>query len=208
MKKPAEWVCVKEETLLDTPFMKILQRDCNSTDSPSHLHRFYLFKSRDWCNVIPITEDGKVVLVQQYRIGISEQTLEIPGGVADVTDGNIQESALREMTEETGYEALPGARVENLGWTYPNPAIQDNRCHSFVVGPVRRTHEQKLDPAESINVIEVPLEDIPGMILSGQLSHALMLNTFLFLLLRDQEKSKDPSNTLSLSLRRFQTAHP
>ena len=183
------WIQVSETVLLESSFMEIVQRDCRTSDDvqPPRTHRFYLFKSRDWCNIIPVTEDGKIVMVKQFRAGINEHTVEIPGGVADGVDRDIQESALREMTEETGYTLVPGARCVKLGASFPNPAIQDNRTHSFVVGPVRKTQEQKLDPGEMIDVVEVPFAQIPEMIRSGEISHALMLNAFLFLAL---EKGK------------------
>src|SRR4051794_9571512 len=122
------WVCEREETLLKSPVMEIVQRDCTSSED-QRLHRFYLLKSKDWCNIIPITEDGKVVLVKQYRIGISDHTLELPGGIADVSSESLKDAAIRELAEETGYVPLPGARCEELGWTHPNPAILDNRVH-------------------------------------------------------------------------------
>jgi 8-oxo-dGTP pyrophosphatase MutT (NUDIX family) len=173
------WICESERTIVDSPVMSIVERQCRSSEDDRR-HRFYLFRSKDWCNIIPITEDGKVVFVRQFRIGIGAHTLEIPGGVMDPTDSNPQAAAIREMTEETGYEPIQGFRCERLGWTFPNPAIQDNRCHSFIVGPVRKTREQKLDAGEMIDIVEIPLEEIPVLILKGEITHALMLNTFFF----------------------------
>ena len=94
-------------------------------------------------------------------------------------------AAVRELEEETGYVPLPGARSDALGWAWPNPAIQNNRVHSFIVGPVRRAKAQNLDPGEMIDVVEVDLEAIPGMILGGEIRHALILNAFFQLLLKD-----------------------
>ena len=182
------WVAVSETTILESSFMEIIQRDCRTSDDvhPPRTHRFYLFKSRDWCNIIPVTEDGKIVMVKQFRAGINDHTVEIPGGVADGEDHDIQASALREMTEETGYTLLPGARCVKLGASFPNPAIQDNRTHSFVVGPVKKSQEQKLDYGEMIDVVEIPFAQIPEMIRSGEISHALMLNAFLYLALEQK----------------------
>ena len=183
-----KWICLDEKKLLESPVMEIIQRDCKSSED-DRVHRFYLLKSRDWCNIIPITEDGKVVMVRQYRIGISEHTLEVPGGVSDPEDHDLQAAAIRELTEETGYVPMPGARCVPIGWSHPNPAMINNRVHSFVIGPVRRDQTQNLDDGEMIDVVEVPLEEIADRILRGEITHALMLNTFFFLLLKDPKAS-------------------
>ena len=186
--KKNTWICDAEQTLLASPVMSVVEQLCHSSEDGRQF-KFYLLRSRDWCNIIPITEDGKIVLVKQWRIGIAAHTLEMPGGVSDPEDPDFQASALREMEEETGYVALPGAQVRSLGWTHPNPAILNNRCHSFIVGPVRRTNQQRLDPGEMIEVIEVPIRELPERILDGEFTHALMLNAFLFLMLQDPSGS-------------------
>ena len=178
------WICDREKTLIQSPFLKVVSRECRASDD-GRTHSFVVFRSRDWCNVIPVTEDGRVVLVRQFRAGIDGDALEIPGGVVDDSDGAVREAALREMTEETGYVPLEGAKCLDLGWAHPNPAIQNNRVHSFIVGPVLRDRAQKLDPGEMMDVVEVPIEEIPEKILSGEINHALILNAFLLLAFQD-----------------------
>lgn len=99
-------------------------------------------------------------MIRQWRAGVDEQTLEIPGGIVDGhSDGSKEDSlqaALREMTEETGYTPLSDARCVHIGSGHGNPAILDNLCHSYVVGPVRLTQKQNLDSSEIIEVITVP----------------------------------------------------
>jgi 8-oxo-dGTP pyrophosphatase MutT (NUDIX family) len=168
--------------------MDVVEQLCRSSEDERKF-KFYLLRSRDWCNIIPITEDGKVVMVRQHRIGVNQQTLEVPGGVIDASDSDEKAGAIREMEEETGYSPLPEAECLYLGWTFPNPAISNNKCHSYIVGPVRRTREQHLDPGEMIEVVEVPISEIPDRILKGEINHALMLNTFFFLGLKTQAVS-------------------
>jgi ADP-ribose pyrophosphatase len=177
------WITETEKEIISSPVMTMVQRESRSSED-GRFHRFYLLKSRDWCNIIPVTETGKVVLVKQHRIGIDEHTLEVPGGVADPTDPDLLAAALRELAEETGYVPLPGAKSQVLGWTHPNPAILNNRCHSFIVGPVRKERPTQLDAGEMIETLEVSFAEIPELIQQGEITHALMLNTFFFLALQ------------------------
>ncbi len=176
------WTTESEEIVFHTPIMDLIRRNCRAGDKR---HPFYILRSPDWCNIIPVTADGKIVMVRQFRVGNEVHTLELPGGVCDPSDPDLMATALRELKEETGYEPLPGARCEAIGTSLPNPAIQNNRTHSFVVGPVRKTSAQSLDPAEMIEVEEVPISQIPEKIIRGEIGHALMLVCFLWAALRD-----------------------
>lgn len=180
------WICKQEKTLISSPVLDVVEQKCQSSEDDREFN-FYVLRSKDWCNIIPITEDGKIVMVRQYRIGIREKTLEFPGGVADSTDSDFQATAIREMAEETGYVPLPEAQCHYLGWVFPNPAILDNRNHSFIIGPVRKASTQNLDPGEMIEVEEVPLSEIPDRILKGEFQHSLMLNSLLLLMLRNRD---------------------
>lgn len=180
------WNLVGEKVFLDFPYLQIVERNIRkSTDAvDAEPHRFYVLRSKDWCNVIPITEEGKIVLVRQFRAGVLDASYEFPGGVVESTDADIVATALREMTEETGYEALPHARCRTLGASLPNPALQDNRVHSLIVGPVKKVRSQNLDPSEDIEVLEIDIEDLPRLYREGKFTHALMLTSlFHFLML-------------------------
>ena len=138
---------------------------------------FVVLESPDWVNVIPLTDDGQVVLVRQYRHGIRAATLEIPGGLID--PGELPEAAAsRELREETGYEA---AEIRMLGRVRPNPAIQGNYQYCYVAQGCRKTSECHLDPFEYIEVLEVPLAEIPELIRREEISNCLVINAFYFL---------------------------
>lgn len=135
---------------------------------------FYVVTAPDWINVIPVTDDDRVILVRQYRFGVEGSTLEIPGGMCD--DGEPPaDAARRELREETGYEA---GELELLGSVHPNPAIQNNRCHSFLAPGVRRAGAPDPDTDEAIEVVEVPLSEISGLIAGGKITHALVIAAF------------------------------
>ena len=192
------WNCVNEKIFLDFPYMQLVERLCKPVKAPDSLepHRFYVFRSRDWCNIIPVTEDGKVVMIRQFRAGTMGIAYEFPGGVVESDDTNVQASAIREMIEETGYEPLTNAKCTLMGTSHPNPALQDNKLHSLIVGPVKKSRAQNLDPAEDIEVIEVAIQDLPQFIKNAPVNHALMLTTVYQLLMQNKDTEALMKNEL------------
>lgn len=143
-------------------------------------HDFYVLEAPDWINVIPLTPDRQVVLIEQYRHGTGEITLEIPGGMVDAGE-TPREAAARELLEETGYAA--GEELVALGSTRPNPAIQDNWLHTFLAPGVTFRHAPAFDSTEQTAVRLAPLADIPRLIASGHITHALVVVAFHWLAL-------------------------
>jgi ADP-ribose pyrophosphatase len=137
-------------------------------------HDFYLLDSSDWVNVIPLTADGRVILVKQFRMGTKDFSLEIPGGMLDAGD-NPAGAAVRELAEETGYG---GDEPVLLGIVHPNPAIQTNRCYTYLVNKVILKTSPRQDSTEDIEVQSVPLEDIPRLIHENKITHALVIAAF------------------------------
>ncbi len=135
---------------------------------------FVVLDSPDWVNVIPVTDDGQVVLIRQYRHGIREVTLEIPGGMIDANEPP-ETAAVRELEEETGY--VP-TRVKPLGRVTANPAILTNHCYMFLAEGCRPDADPRPDPFERIEVILRPLAEIPEMIRREEISHSLVVNAF------------------------------
>ncbi len=134
----------------------------------------------EWVNVVPLTADGRVLLVRQWRYGVAAPTLEIPGGM--VEEGDARAAAARELEEETGYRA---GRLERLGVLHPNPAFLSNRLSTFLATDLERVGEPAGDGHEEIELESAALEKIPGLITSGRITHALVVAAFYLLAQRD-----------------------
>jgi len=139
--------------------------------------RFVQLRCPDWVNVIPFTEDGRVILIRQYRSGTHEITLEIPGGMVDPGEDPLA-TAARELTEETGWVA---SSLEEIGSVNPNPAFQDNRCNTYLATDCRPVGETDFDPDEEIETVLFDLSEIPERIAAGEIRHALVIAAFYHL---------------------------
>ena len=130
-----------------------------------------VLKSTDWVNVVALTTDQRLVVVRQYRFGTEEITTEVPGGMIDPGEGH-EESARRELLEETGYVS---AHWTYLGSVDPNPAVQTNQMHHWLARDCRLEAEQDLDAGEDIEVATLSEEELRGAVSSGEIRHALVL---------------------------------
>jgi 8-oxo-dGTP pyrophosphatase MutT (NUDIX family) len=136
---------------------------------------FTVIRTSDWINVIPITPDGRLVFIRQFRHGIREVTVEIPGGAIDPRDADPRAAAERELLEETGYLA---EKWEYLGYVTPNPALQDNRCHTFLASEAFRAAEPRFDPYERIEVALLSGKEAGEALRDGTVTHGLVLAAF------------------------------
>jgi ADP-ribose pyrophosphatase len=154
-----------------------------------HAHPALTVEMSDWVNVLALTDAHEIILVRQHRFGTQEDSLEIPGGMLDPGEDPLA-SARRELAEETGYTA---ERWEPFGWSHPNPALQSNRLYTFVARGARLTRATALDPLEDCRVELAPLAELPSLLASGQIRHALVLVALYQLLLADRGLAVHPT---------------
>ncbi len=174
------WRRERSEQVADCRVFKV-RRDYSADPRGGREHDFYVIEAPDWINVIPLTKDNEVVLIEQYRHGTEAVSLEIPGGMVDPGE-EPSATAARELFEETGYEA---AEVVFLGKTRPNPAIQDNWIHTFLARGVEYRQEPANDSTERTRVRLVPLGQIPALIREGAIDHSLVVVGFHWLALSE-----------------------
>lgn len=177
----AVWQRVSSEQVADCRVFRV-RRDLSQSPRDKSQHDFYCIEAPDWVNIIPLTANDEVVMIEQYRHGTGEVTLEIPGGMVDEGE-SPRESAARELLEETGYLA---AKTIELGRARPNPAIQDNWIHLFLAPDASYTRAPQFDTTEHTVVRLVPLAQIPALIADATITHALVIVAFYRLWLYQQ----------------------
>lgn len=131
-----------------------------------------VLESVDWVNVVTVAEDGRLVMIRQFRFGAGYATLEVPGGMVDPGESPLV-AAQRELAEETGYT---GGDWQYLGAVEPNPAIHDHLCHHFLATGVRCTGPQALTDGEAIRVERMSEAEVVAAVRSGEIRHALVLS--------------------------------
>lgn len=135
-------------------------------------HDFHVIESVNWVNVIALTLESQLVMIEQYRHGSGTVELEIPGGMIDPGDASPAAAAIRELREETGYE---GARERVIGEVYPNPAIMSNNCYTVLVEDCACRHPVEFDHSEDLVTRLVPVAEIPNLVASGKIRHSLVV---------------------------------
>lgn len=116
--------------------------------------------------IVPMTDDGKVIVERQFRYPIDQVITEIPAGKLDSSTEDRLEAAKRELREETG---LTADEWTDMGLYYPAAAYSDEKITMFLA---RGLHQgtQELDDDEFLNISAVPLESLIDDIMSGKIS--------------------------------------
>jgi ADP-ribose pyrophosphatase len=135
-------------------------------------HDFYVIDCVNWVNLIAITPDQQLVMLEQYRHGSGTVELEIPGGMMDPHDATPEAAAARELREETGYE---GRDPLVIGEVFPNPAIMSNTCFTVLLRDCQCRHAVAMDHTEDLVTRLVPLAEVEGLVAAGKIRHSLVV---------------------------------
>lgn len=164
------WKHLRSERGPDFPIFRV-RFDWMENSRNAHQMKAVILEAHDWVNVVAITPEQKIVMVEQYRFGVGHTTIEVPAGVMEPGE-TPQHAAMRELQEETGYTS---DQWTYLGWVEPNPAFMNNKCHHWVARDVRQTHTPTLDAGEAIVVRELSFDAVRHEVRAGNMRSSLGL---------------------------------
>ncbi len=169
------WTVLNEEDISPSPWFPLTKQQVRLANNK--VYDYYFSRLGDVVQVLAITRQNEVVLVRQYKHGLGQITLEIPGGLQQINKTIIQ-SALNELEEETGIKATEEQLI-SLGKIAINPTKLKQETYGFIVFNAEITAEQKLDATEDIEVVLMPAPEVLQMALNGEIWVTDSLNFIL-----------------------------
>ncbi|WP_426061816.1 NUDIX hydrolase [Hymenobacter sp. B1770] len=164
-KEIRPWKTLHSELVFEHRWYR-LRRDTVELPTGQVLDDYFVSVRPNVVLTFPLTADNQVVFVRQYKHGLGQVLLELPGGVIDEGEIVPADAARRELLEETGYTA---DALEPLLQVSDNPTKDTNLIHYFLARNVRQVAAQALDETEAIEVVTIPLDRVEEMVLRGDI---------------------------------------
>lgn len=177
-----KWKTLESQQIFKSGLVSIDKEKCEMPDGRI-MPGYYTLHFPDWVNVVPVTKDQQIILIRQYRHATRDVHWEVPGGAAHPKE-DPSHAALRELEEETGYSST---QIIKVAENYPNPALQDNKIHTYLARDCVKVGPQKLDPYEEIEVVLISLDDLKKKLTEGFFNHNIIVAS-LYQSLRHLEK--------------------
>jgi 8-oxo-dGTP pyrophosphatase MutT (NUDIX family) len=183
VNNPDGWQILEINSLFKNPYIEVFQEKV-ILPGENRARDWTVVRRKQAVVIAPVTSEGNYVLIHQARIPVRKFLWELPAGQVDGSlepeMALIRETALREMTEETGYTLLPEGELTYLGHYYSSQGYSDETPHLFLARPVRPTglgHQ----PEESESILEsreFSLTELRSMIAESVIQDANTLALF------------------------------
>ena len=183
--KDLKWKTVSSEYLFNDQWFKVRKEVCETPEGKI-VDLYYIYDFPTWVGAVPVTEEGRIVMVRQYRHALGETCIEIPGGCVDDTDKNFEAAIARELLEETGFVF---SSYEYLGKISPNPSTNSNLLHMFLARGGEKVAEQQLDGNEEIEVLLLSVDELKQLLRENKILQAMHITCILYALERMNELS-------------------
>ncbi|OQY92654.1 MAG: DNA mismatch repair protein MutT [Sphingobacteriales bacterium UTBCD1] len=171
-----KWKTLSSTYLFDDLWFRVRKDVCETPDGKI-IDPYYVYEFPTWVTAVPVTEDGKIIMVRQYRHAIGEVCMEIPGGCVDDTDKTLHDAIARELKEETGYTF---SSYEYLGKISSNPSTNNNLMHMFLARGGVKTAPQQLDHNEEIQVELHSIEEVKKMLRKNLIVQSMHVTCILY----------------------------
>lgn len=174
-----KWTITKSEHLVKDRWISLRADTCKMPNGKI-VTPYYILEYPSWVNVVAITKQKEVVLVQQYRHGSGKTLLELPSGGMEKTDKSPVEAISRELAEETGYT---GSEFIHTCTISANPANHNNLTYCFLALDVKLTKDIHLDETEQIKVVLKPLNEVITSLKENKFLQALHISSLFHALM-------------------------
>jgi ADP-ribose pyrophosphatase len=171
-----KWQILSSEYLFHDLWFKV-RKDICKTPQGKIVDPYYVYEFPEWVTAVPLTEDGKIIMVRQYRHAMGETCIELPGGCVDSTDASFEVAIKRELLEETGYKF---SSYSYLGKISANPSTNNNLMHMFLARGGQRVAEQNLDHNEEIEVELFTIEQVKELLNKHKILQAMHVTSLLY----------------------------
>ena len=159
---------VDSEYIFDGKLLQVY-RDTVSLPNGELSTREYI-KHQGAVAVVPVTDEGEIIAVRQYRYPIGRITIEIPAGKLDKGEDHLT-CGKREFLEETGYTA---EKMTYLGEFYPSVGFLTEKIHIYMAEGLKK-EEQHLDEDEFLNVLKIPLSELMDMVKNNEIQRVMLV---------------------------------
>jgi ADP-ribose pyrophosphatase len=183
VNNPDDWQILEINSLFRNPYLEVFQERV-ILPGEARIRDWTVVRRKQAVVIAPVTTEGKFVLIHQARIPVRKMLWEFPAGQIDDSFQPgvemIRETALRELTEETGYSLNTGGELTYLGHYYSSQGFCDETPHLFLARPVQPSGSgRRPDDSESIvECREFSLEDLSSMIADSVIQDANTLAMF------------------------------
>lgn len=171
-----KWNLKKSQAVFHSPPFGIMAKSYSRGHSIPDFTA-YVITAPTWANVIGITPEKQILLIRQYRFGTDKVELEIPGGVIDPNESPLV-GIQRELEEETGFRS---DKWSLIGKVDANPAIQNNKCYTFLAEEITPTGRINFDPEEQIEYEFATFDEVRAHIAEGRITNTFIIAAFYWL---------------------------